>query len=112
MEKGSYNHLLNRPGGYVQQLGIKAKQIDEHETQSHDNGGISELPEAVTSTSNAPASMENRKQMTDLDVYKYYFSAMGWWRVAVLLFFLVVNGGVGGFRCTRTSSILNLIMAL
>jgi hypothetical protein len=104
VEKGSYAQLLDRPGGYVQQLGIKPNQIEKDGIQNDNTVGATEPQKAVKISNDAPASAEGHRQMTDLAVYKYYFSAMGWWRLAVLLLFLVANGGIGGFRCMSRSS--------
>jgi hypothetical protein len=66
----------------------------------HDHNTI-ELPETlevITSRVSTPASTDEHRQTTDIAVYKYYFSAMGWFRVLVLVFLLVVDGGIGGLR--------------
>lgn len=60
-----------------------------------------ELPELL----NQPAesirapSIDAKRPMTDLAVYKYYFSALGWLRISALLFFLITEAGMSGFRC-------------
>lgn len=60
--------------------------------------GLPETSEVITSRLSTPASIDECRQTTDVAVYKYYLSAMGWFRVFVLSFLLVVNGGIGGLR--------------
>lgn len=66
--------------------------------QNDNTIGIPETLEVIPSRTSTPASTDERRQTTDIAVYKYYFSAMGWFRVFVLIFLLVVNGGIGGLR--------------
>ncbi|KAE8147983.1 multidrug resistance-associated protein [Aspergillus avenaceus] len=97
LEHGSYPQLRSHVSGYAQRLGIKAQDvdtIDEPGDDSHEK--LESLPasEGLVST---PASTDHR-QTTDLSVYKYYFTALGWQRVSVLLLFLIMQAGIGAFR--------------
>lgn len=74
--------------------GIQLRQTDEADR-------IDELANPSNETADpisAPATKANR-QTTDLAVYKYYFSALGWVRISALLLFLITEAGMSGFRC-------------
>ncbi|KAJ6139125.1 hypothetical protein N7471_005611 [Penicillium samsonianum] len=98
LEQGSFSQLLDNTGGYVDRLGIQPGRIEKEEMQNDNTIGIPETLEVIPSRTSTPASTDERRQTTDIAVYKYYFSAMGWFRVFVLIFLLVVNGGIGGLR--------------
>ncbi|KAJ5485275.1 hypothetical protein N7539_005263 [Penicillium diatomitis] len=71
----------------------EVEATDDHETQATDEKF---LPIGEKPVSNAVVN--SSLQTTDRAVYKYYFSALGWLQVSVLLFFLVTNAGVNAFR--------------
>ncbi|KAH8702423.1 multidrug resistance-associated protein [Talaromyces proteolyticus] len=98
LEQGSYPQLRSHTGGYIQRLGIQAKQIDEAEGMDDNDNGRSESPKITTGPLSTPSPPDGRRQTSDLSVYKYYFSALGWLRVSVLLLFLVVDAGINGLR--------------
>lgn len=79
-------------------MGIQLGQTEKEELHYLNTIEPPETPEVITSRISTPASTDEHRQMTDIAVYKYYFSAMGWFRVVVLVFLLVVNGGIGGLR--------------
>lgn len=95
MEQGSFSQLANHAGGYIDRLGI---QIEKEDMQDDNTVGLPETHEVMESHISTPNSTDERRQTSDISVYKYYFSAMGWVRVSVLTFLLVVNGGIGGLR--------------
>ncbi|KAJ5952711.1 uncharacterized protein N7479_011124 [Penicillium vulpinum] len=97
LEQGSFSQLCHA-GGYVDRLGIKSGQIEKEEMQNDNTTGLPEAHEVITSGISTPDSIDERRQTTDIAVYKYYFSAMGWLRVCVFSFLLLVNGGIGGLR--------------
>ena len=71
--------------------------------QNVNTTGLPETREVITSRLSTLASTDECRQMTDITVYKYYFSAMGWLRVFVLVGLLAVNGGIGGLRSMLNS---------
>ncbi|KAJ5200516.1 ABC transporter integral membrane type 1 [Penicillium cf. griseofulvum] len=98
LEQGSFSQLVNNAGGYIDRLGIQLGQIEKEEMQNDSTVGLPETHEIMASRISTSDSTDERRQTSDISVYKYYFSAMGWVRVSVLAFFLVVNGGIGGLR--------------
>ncbi|KAJ5178366.1 ABC transporter integral membrane type 1 [Penicillium coprophilum] len=98
LEQGSFSQLLSHAGGYVSRLGIRPGEIEKEEVQNDNVIGLPEAEEVMESRPSTPVSTDERRKMSDLAAYKYYFSAMGWIRVCVLTFLLVVNGGIGGLR--------------
>ncbi|KAJ5356748.1 ABC transporter integral membrane type 1 [Penicillium concentricum] len=98
LEQGSFSQLLSHAGGYVNRLGIQPGQIEKEEMQNDDTIGLPETEEVMLSRIYTPASTDERRKTSDFTIYKYYFSAMGWIRVCVFTFLLVVNGGIGGLR--------------
>ncbi|KAI1838945.1 hypothetical protein DTO027I6_3367 [Penicillium roqueforti] len=97
-EQGTFSQLLSHAGGYINRLGIQPEQIEKGKMQDDIPTGLPETSEVITSRLSTPASIDECRQTTDIAVYKYYLSAMGWFRVFVLSFLLVVNGGIGGLR--------------
>ncbi|KAJ5616869.1 ABC transporter integral membrane type 1 [Penicillium hordei] len=98
LEQGSFSQLSSHAGGYVHRLGIQPGQTEKEEMHDHNTIELPETLEVITSRVSTPASTDEHRQTTDIAVYKYYFSAMGWFRVLVLVFLLVVDGGIGGLR--------------
>ncbi|KAJ5447698.1 hypothetical protein N7445_002519 [Penicillium cf. griseofulvum] len=58
---------------------------------------VAEPSDHITVSVSTP-STDARRPTTDLAVYKYYFSALGWFRISALLLFLVTEAGMSGFR--------------
>ncbi|PYH92309.1 multidrug resistance-associated protein [Aspergillus ellipticus CBS 707.79] len=97
LEQGSYNQLRSQSGGYIQRLSISLGQVNEAEgTEDNSNRPVESSEESGPVSEPIPPN--GGRQTTDLAVYKYYFSALGWLRISVLVFFLVVQAGIGGFR--------------
>ncbi|OQE14835.1 hypothetical protein PENFLA_c035G01769 [Penicillium flavigenum] len=93
VKQGSYAELRENADGLTEMHGIKHTQTDEAEK-------IDELakPSNQTTDSISPPSTEVQRQTTDLAVYKYYLSALGWSRVAALLLFLITEASISAFR--------------
>lgn len=102
MEQGSFSQLRSHAGGYVHRLGIQPEQTEQEEMHDLNTIELPETLEVITSRISTPLSTDEQRQTTDIAVYKYYFSAMGWFRVGVLVFLLAVNGGIGGLRSMST----------
>ncbi|PKY09063.1 putative ABC transporter [Aspergillus campestris IBT 28561] len=89
----SYTELRDHAHNLTERHGIKltptakTEQIDDLENPSND----------TTESISAPSPGVHR-QTTDLAVYKYYFSALGWFRIAALLLFLMTDAGINAFR--------------
>ncbi|RAO71528.1 uncharacterized protein BHQ10_007540 [Talaromyces amestolkiae] len=98
LEQGNYPQLRSHTGGYIQGLEIQSKQMDEVEETANSDNDRWEPPKITKGPLSAPSPLGSRRQTTDIAVYKYYFSALGWLRVTVLLFFLVVDSGINGLR--------------
>ncbi|KZF23306.1 multidrug resistance-associated protein [Xylona heveae TC161] len=98
LEQGSYSQLRSHTGGYVQRLAIQSKQIEEAEGAVEDGDGRQKSSKAMAAVMSASAPNDHRRQSTDLSVYKYYFSSLGWLRVSMLLIFFIMEAGIGGFR--------------
>ncbi|KAJ5554087.1 hypothetical protein N7513_004046 [Penicillium frequentans] len=92
-KQGRFTELREEIDDLVHIEGMQLRQNDDAE-------GIDELPELLNQTAesiHAP-SADVKRPMTDLAVYKYYFSALGWLRISALLFFLITEAGMSGFR--------------
>ncbi|CAG8893204.1 unnamed protein product [Penicillium egyptiacum] len=93
VKQGTYTELRDDADDLTQIHGIRLTQTDEEKR-------IDELakPSNHTADSTSAPSPDAHRQTTDLTVYKYYFSALGWFRIAALLFFLVTEAGISAFR--------------
>lgn len=99
LEQGSYPQLQSQPDGYIQANGIHAEQIEDSEKADDNSNPPLEDPEATAGPLSMPSPTDGNRQIADLAVYKYYFSALGWLRLSILLFLLVVDSGINGIRC-------------
>ncbi|KAF4768608.1 hypothetical protein HAV15_002643 [Penicillium sp. str.  len=103
VKQGSYTEIRDNADDLTQMHGIQLRQTDEADR-------IDELANPSNETADpisAPATKANR-QTTDLAVYKYYFSALGWVRISALLLFLITEAGMSGFRSSRLGYWLGL----
>ncbi|KAJ5316085.1 hypothetical protein N7476_006392 [Penicillium atrosanguineum] len=94
-KQGSYAQIRDGIDGFIQLNDAQLTQTDEAEEGKKSADVVVEPPTAAFSAS---SSTYNSRRTTDLAVYKYYFSALGWSRIASLLLFLVTDAGMGGFR--------------
>lgn len=94
IKQGSYTELRDHADNLSEMHGIKLTRTDETER-------IDELesPSNYTADSISAPSPDVHRQTTDLAVYKYYFSALGWFRIVALLLFLITEAGISAFRC-------------
>lgn len=83
-------------------MGIQPGQTEKEEMHNLNTIELPETLEVIASRTSTPTTTDEHRQTTDIAVYKYYFSAMGWFRVFVLVFLLAVNGGIGGLRSMST----------
>ncbi|KAF7713845.1 Uncharacterized protein PECH_000838 [Penicillium ucsense] len=90
---GRFADLRDDLGQFTLQHDVEV--TDDHKTQATDEKSLP-TGEIEEPASNAVA--DSGLQTTDRAVYKYYFSALGWLRISVLLFFLVTNAGINAFR--------------
>ncbi|KAE8393320.1 multidrug resistance-associated protein [Aspergillus alliaceus] len=98
LEQGSYPQLRSHIGGYIHRLDMQSEQMDKL-AGTVDNSV--RQPDSLNTTAgplSCPATTDGSRQTNDLSVYKYYFSNLGGLRVSILLLFLIVNAGIGGFR--------------
>ncbi|KAJ6022230.1 hypothetical protein N7540_007734 [Penicillium herquei] len=94
-KQGNFSQIKDKLEGVLQRNESQPKQVDEAEDDI-----IAPLPvDHLTPTSDtaSPTKAHPRKS-TELSVYKYYFSALGWPRIAVLIFLLVGEAGTSAFR--------------
>ncbi|KAJ5285483.1 ABC transporter [Penicillium chrysogenum] len=93
IKQGSYTGLRDHADNLSEMHGIKLTRTDETER-------IDELesPSNYTADSMSAPSPDVHRQTTDLAVYKYYFSALGWFRIVALLLFLITEAGISAFR--------------
>ncbi|RAH74153.1 multidrug resistance-associated protein [Aspergillus aculeatinus CBS 121060] len=96
LEQGTYSQLRSHMGGYINKLDLSTGQLGDlgaaYTVQSQ-----SELTTTTADTGNASDSCDGDRQTTDTSVYKFYFSSLGWLRVATFVSLLTVNSAVGGF---------------
>ncbi|KAJ5113968.1 hypothetical protein N7456_002502 [Penicillium angulare] len=105
MVLGENGTIVNQ-GSYLQIQGEVKSSIATHyhqlATVYNDIKGDESLntpADHSTTISDTASSTEPRQRKSaELAVYKYYFSALGWSRVAVLLLFLVIEAATGAFR--------------
>ncbi|KAH8889119.1 putative ABC transporter [Thozetella sp. PMI_491] len=93
VEMGTFDHLSGA-GGYVQSLDVVAKSSDDEKGDTSDQDQLDEPVEALVG---AEATEEDRPLATDLAVYRYYFSSLGWPRMGVFITFLIMNSFCGAF---------------
>jgi hypothetical protein len=98
-KQGSYVQLRDDIDGFVQMSDTQPTQAEEVEESANSTdvqaGPLAPTPDA----SSVSSSKDGSRKTTDIAVYKYYFSALGWSRIAALLLFIVTEAGMGGFRC-------------
>jgi hypothetical protein len=96
IKRGSYAQLRDDIDGFVHVNDTQPTQEDEPEKGDKPTD-VSPTP--TSDNSNAFPSKDGSRQTTELAVYKYYFSALGWSRIAAWLLFLITEAGMSGFRC-------------
>ncbi|KAJ5924064.1 hypothetical protein N7466_008251 [Penicillium verhagenii] len=87
-KQGRFSELQEEIDDFVHIEGIELTQTEEID-------GLSELTNQAAESIRA-LSTDTKRQTTDLAVYKYYFSSLGWFRISILLFLFIVNAGMGG----------------
>ncbi|KAJ5987224.1 hypothetical protein N7451_011589 [Penicillium sp. IBT 35674x] len=92
-KQGRFTELREEIDDLVHIEGMQLRQNDDAER-------IDELPKPLNQTAESihTPSADVKRPMTDLSVYKYYFSALGWLRISALLLFLITEAGISGFR--------------
>ncbi|RAQ42669.1 ABC transporter [Aspergillus flavus] len=98
LEQGSYTQLRSHAGGYIHNLGMQSRQMDELAETVDLGYRQSQSRNITTGSVSASPTTDGSRQANDLAMYKYYFSSLGGLRVAILLLFLIVNAGIDGFR--------------
>ncbi|KAJ5142866.1 uncharacterized protein N7515_001653 [Penicillium bovifimosum] len=93
VKQGSYVDIRDNTEYLPQMHDAKLTETDEPVRSDVIADPSSQTGELIT----APVT-DDHKQTTDSAVYKYYFSSMGWFRIAALLTFLVTEAGVSAFR--------------
>jgi ATP-binding cassette subfamily C (CFTR/MRP) protein 1 len=94
LKQGSFAELRNNADDFTQIGEVQIAQTDQLERRDE----LVELHGHIADSICA-SSTDIQRQTTDLAVYKYYFSALGWFRVFVLLLLLISDAGMSGFRC-------------
>jgi ATP-binding cassette subfamily C (CFTR/MRP) protein 1 len=97
-KQGSYAQLRDNIDGFVQMNDTQSTPADEVKGSDKHTDVLADLPTPTQDTSSVSFKNGSRKT-TDLAVYKYYFSALGWSRIAALILFIVTDAGMSGFRC-------------
>ncbi|GFF44547.1 hypothetical protein IFM46972_07580 [Aspergillus udagawae] len=95
IKRGSYAQLRDDIDGFIRVNDTQLTQADEPE-EGDNPTDVS--PTAISNNANACPSKDGSRQTTELAVYKYYFSALGWSRIAAWLLFLITEAGMSGFR--------------
>ncbi|GIJ97989.1 hypothetical protein Aspvir_000097 [Aspergillus viridinutans] len=95
IKRGSYAQLRDDIDGFIHVNDTQPTQADEPE-EGDKPTDVSPTP--TSDNSNACPSEDGSRQTTELAVYKYYFSALGWSRIAAWLLFLITEAGMSGFR--------------
>lgn len=81
-KQGTFTELREDIDDLVHIEGMQLMQTNDVES----NDELIELPNQTAEPNHAP-STDFQRQITDLAVYKYYFSALGWLRISALLCF-------------------------
>ncbi|CAI7565695.1 unnamed protein product [Penicillium pancosmium] len=98
LEQGSPEDLRSYTAG-APELNKTEKKESNPENDSTDNQESQHEPQESTLDFSSDSSRVDKPQGgADLSIYKYYFSALGWQRILFLLFFLIIDSGMGGFR--------------
>lgn len=98
VKQGSYAQLRDDIASSIKLNNTHFTQVNGTETENSIDV-LAEPPMPTLDTSSAPSPTDGGRQTTELATYKYYFSALGWSRIAVLLLFLATEAGMSGFRC-------------
>ncbi|KAJ5218037.1 uncharacterized protein N7498_000136 [Penicillium cinerascens] len=94
-KQGSYAQLRDDIDSFIQPKDTRFTQADEAEEGEKSADVPAEPPTAIFEASSAT---NGARRTGELAVYKYYFSALGWSRIASLLLFLVTDAGMSGLR--------------
>ena len=95
VEQGPFSKL-RAAGGYIQSLRIE--EYSSNDAIKADDGPVS-VPTTPPVNTQVVDAINNDRQTADFSIYEYYFKALGWPRIALLIVFLVINSGFGSFRC-------------
>ncbi|CAG8303457.1 unnamed protein product [Penicillium salamii] len=95
LKQGSYAEIRDGTDNLVQIHGVQSLQPDHDEMENIDDLAV---PSDDLADPTSPLITDGKRQTTDLAVYKYYFSVLGWARIAALILFLVSESGISGFR--------------
>jgi ATP-binding cassette subfamily C (CFTR/MRP) protein 1 len=98
VQQGSYADL-NAIDGYVQSLEVAAQSG----AQPSDSPPTDSIKGSTPDAAESAAVDQTSSADGDLAVYKYYFAALGWARIAVLLLIFAVNSGSDVLLCTSTA---------
>lgn len=94
-KQGSYAEIRDSTESLAQIHCVQPLKPDHDEMEKIDE--LATPDDLVDPTS--PLVTDGKRQTTDLSFYNYYFSALGWARIAALVLFLVSESGISGFRC-------------
>ena len=95
-EQGTYEQLTAQ-NGYVRGLVPHEKPSDTQRDCSS-QAAISDVIQELSGQT-FHSSEHQTRGTTDLSVWKYYASALGWQKMAVLVLFLIMESGFGTLRC-------------
>ncbi|CAG8022334.1 unnamed protein product [Penicillium salamii] len=93
-KQGSYAEIRDSTESLAQIHCVQPLKPDHDEMEKIDE--LATPDDLVDPTS--PLVTDGKRQTTDLSFYNYYFSALGWARIAALVLFLVSESGISGFR--------------
>ena len=98
-KQGSYAQLRDNIDGFVQMNDTQSTPAEEAKGSDKHTDVLADPPTPAQDTSSVSSSKNGSRKTTDLAVYKYYFSALGWSRITALILFIVTEAGMSGFRC-------------
>ncbi|KAJ6175652.1 hypothetical protein N7485_002566 [Penicillium canescens] len=97
-KQGSYAQLRDNIDGFVQMNDTQSAPAEEAKGSGKHTDVLADLPTPTQNTFSVSSSKNGSRKTTDFAVYKYYFSALGWSRIATLVLFIVTEAGMSGFR--------------
>lgn len=94
VEEGTYEDLKNSATAVADVLDVS----EETATHAEGDGNGQSVDKDTTSDDVAQEEESETLHNPDLAVWKFYFDAMGWAKIALLCIFLCAEGGFGAFR--------------
>ncbi|KAJ5272465.1 hypothetical protein N7478_007590 [Penicillium angulare] len=96
VKQGTYRQIQGEIKGSIETDYPQPSKMD-NEVEGDENLNMP-VEASTPSTNTASSTKARQRKSTELAVYKYYFSALGWSRVAILLLFTVTEASTSAFR--------------